>query len=280
MILDLGASTYDDLIDSFSLASTGLLVAWPQPASLVTTFEFLRHARRRAAGLVQLPPIDRAPGFLGRLVGNLATSAEEVEILHAFSRLVHARLGVELPVAGCVGADNRLAEATALGRPSLVGGRLTESGRVFHIMAEALLRADGRRPPDAGATAIAPASPQLDEPLTEALLEASLDLHRRKHLRYEVDWTATLHMQGDGRRVAVRVVDISISGAALDVVSELRLGETGTLVFDQLSGRPALPIDIKSLDPSIRRAGVGFTGDEAPRHPVVAAAQARRATRP
>jgi MinD-like ATPase involved in chromosome partitioning or flagellar assembly len=279
VILDLGANTYDDLIDCFSLAATGLLVASPQPRSLVTSFEFLRHAARRAAGATERAPADWPRGFVGRVIGNLATSAEEVEILHAFSRLVHARLGIDLPVAGCVGADNRLAEATALGRSSLVGGRLTESGRVFHVMAETLLRDETRRPAEGTATAPAPVSVHLEEPLTEALLDASLDLHRRKHLRYDVDWTATLHLPVDGRRVAVRIVDISMSGAALEVVSELQLGETATLVFDQLPGRPALPVDVKSLDPSLRRAGVVFTGAEELRHPVVAAAQAQRAAR-
>jgi hypothetical protein len=82
------------------------------------------------------------------------------------------------------------------------------------------------------------------------------------------------------RPLAVRVVDVSQSGAALEIVSPLPLGTTGTLVFDQLARQPAVPIVVKSLRPEVGRAGVGFVGAEGIRHALVAAAQEQQAPVP
>jgi MinD-like ATPase involved in chromosome partitioning or flagellar assembly len=272
VILDLGGGGHAQLLESFSLSTTKLLVAGPQTSSLATTFELLRHAAATPGAF--------GGGGSGKLIGNLASNAEEIGIFHAFSRLVDARLGIGLPVAGCVRNDGRLAESAALGRSPVVGGRLSESARVFHLMAEVLLHQEMPAPGDTpAASARQPGTTEpAGAPLTEELLASNLDLYRRKHVRHEVDWTATLDLPQ--RKVAVRVVDISMSGAALEVVSELRLGESGTLVFDQLAGRPALPITLKSVDEPIRRAGVAFIGPEAARQQVIDVARGLVARRP
>ena len=272
IVLDLGGISQDDLADAFAFSAASLLVAAPRPASLLATFDFLGLAARRAAGPISSDHFvtDASRGFTGRLVGNLTASSEDVESFHAFSRLVQTQLGLSLPIAACVRNDGRLTESGSPGRSPLVGGRLTESGRAFHGLAEALLHEELCAPPSV--TAREPAGP----PMTEEMLVSILEQHRRKHVRHEVDWSATLHL-GE-RLVAVRVADISMSGAALEVVSEVRLGELGTLLFDQLPGRPALSVVVKSLDEPLRRGGVAFTGAAELRQRVVATAAAQRAT--
>ena len=106
-----------------------------------------------------------------------------------------------------------------------------------------------------------------------APLPADLGAYRRRHPRHEVDWIATL--QSSGRDIAVRVVDISMGGAGLEVVSELQIGESATLFFEQLPGRPAMPVVVKSLRGAVRRAGVALIPTEALPGPLVAAAAAQ-----
>jgi hypothetical protein len=100
-----------------------------------------------------------------------------------------------------------------------------------------------------------------------------LDRYRRKYLRHEVDWAAVLRI--GARAIDVRVVDLSVSGAALEVATELEIGAAGTLCFVQLPGQPELPVAVKSLQESIRRAGVAFIGPDEERQRLVAIAEAR-----
>jgi MinD-like ATPase involved in chromosome partitioning or flagellar assembly len=283
IILDLGTGNHDDLADFFALGDTALLVTSPQASSLAASFAFLAHTAAHRAGHATGPV--RSLGS-GRLVGNLVATAEEVEIFHAFSRLVLAQLAIEVPVAACVRSDGRLAESAGLRAP-LVGGALTENGRAFQLMAESLLHEQARSPPP-DAPSSDPADVTFTGPNGIQTMVGSLDRYRRKHVRHEVDWAATLRMGGPRasspearpRDIAVRVLDISMNGAALQVACQLPLGEEMTLIFDQLPGRPVLPIVVKSLYAAIRRAGVAFSGAEDARRQVVTAAQAQRATRP
>jgi hypothetical protein len=110
---------------------------------------------------------------------------------------------------------------------------------------------------DAAPEAPVPAAPLDGEGMS---LSERIDRYRRKYVRHEVDWTAVLRI--GSREVAVRLVDVSVSGAALEVATELELGVAATLCFVQLPGQPALPVIIKSRQQSIRRAGVAFTGPE------------------
>jgi MinD-like ATPase involved in chromosome partitioning or flagellar assembly len=306
VILDLAAESYDDLADFFSLAELGLLVTSPLRASLSASLGFLGHAVRRASQRVDRPDGRPAPlaGFRARLVGNQAAATEHVEIFHAFSRLVRAELSVDLPVIGCVRNQDRLAETEVPGHAPLRHGAFDANAQTFTRMGERLLHEnlDDESPADLELDAEPDAAPSSDvaslipaetstETSTVASTEASLhddarpvepsrllanhlDRHCRKHLRHEVDWAATLKV--GAREIAVRVVDVSLSGAALEIVSQLELGAPATLRFDQLPGQPALPVIVKGLQADIRRAGVSFLGDEATRHELVAAAQVRR----
>jgi MinD-like ATPase involved in chromosome partitioning or flagellar assembly len=289
VILDLGATNHDELADFFSLAETGLLVSSPRHSSLAATLAFLG---RGAPAAREDPPRVAPPPpavFSGKIIGNRASTLEDVEILHAFSRLVRARLSTDLPVVGCVHTQDRLARLVPGGREGPQDGGVDGNGRTFLRMAELLLHEEIRGASgdpaarlEAGAGAATTGAARQGERAAhgpasaidpDESLARALDRYRRKHLRHEVDWAATLKI--GAREIAVRVVEVSFSGAALEVVSALELDAPAMLRFDQLPGQPTLPAVIKSLIEPIRRAGVAFTGAEEARGLLVAAAEAQ-----
>jgi MinD-like ATPase involved in chromosome partitioning or flagellar assembly len=272
VVIDLCAVNHDDLADFFALAETSLLVTSPEESSLAASLDFLAHAARAAAA--PPPPEDAAAaaarGFGGKLVGNQAATAEHIEIVHAFSRLARARLAIDLPVVGCVRSQQRLADVGPWTRAPLRDLGLDRNGRTFLRMAEYLLHDQSPAVPSVDAPPAEGESGPIPEVGTGLMQE--LDRFRRKYLRHEVDWTASLRI-GE-RHIAVRVVDLSVSGAALEVATELEIGAEGTLCFVQLPGQPELPVCVRSLQNSIRRAGVAFIGPDDERRRLVAIAEA------
>src|SRR6185295_19052741 len=131
----------------------------------------------------------------------------------------------------------------APGRP----GTFDANAQTFLRMGELLLHEQcsaASEPPPETETAGAPravttiTSREIAE--ATALLSARLEPHRRKKLRLDVAWAATLEV--GTRRIAVRVVDLSLSGAALELVPTLVPGTQGRLILDQLPGQPDIPV--------------------------------------
>ena len=58
-----------------------------------------------------------------------------------------------------------------------------------------------------------------------APLPADIGRYARKNTRYPVDWAATLEL--DSGVTAVRVRDVSASGAAVETATKLRVGDAG-----------------------------------------------------
>ncbi len=269
VVIDLCAVNHDDLADFFALAETSLLVTSPEESSLAASLDFLAHAARAAARR-RTRREQRPRGFGGKLVGNQAATAEHIEIVHAFSRLARERLAIDLPVVGCVRSQKRLADVGPWTRAPLRDLGLDRNGRTFLRMAEYLLHDQSPAVPSVDA---APAEGQSNaSPEIGGSLMQKLDRYRRKYLRHEVDWTASLRI--GAREIAVRVVDLSVSGAALEVATDLAIDAEGTLCFVQLPGQPELPVCVKSLQDSIRRAGVAFIGPDDDRQRLVAIAEA------
>jgi MinD-like ATPase involved in chromosome partitioning or flagellar assembly len=270
VFVDVGAGNREDLLDLFSLGALRLIVATPEPASLESAYGFLKGAALRAVRHFSGDAAQALQGFGGKLIGNQTHLPDEAEIFHAFSRLVAEFLGIPIPVLGSLQASPRISESTANGRPLLSSAAIDENVRAFHLMAESLMNEDVTT-----ATAC-DLGGSIAVPIGESPLPTSIDPYRRKHPRHQVDWVATL--RSEGRETAVRVVDVSLTGAGLEVISPLRVGEAATLLFEQLPGRPALPVMVMSLRETQRRAGVAFSGsDDLPRR-LVAAAQSGRST--
>jgi len=70
------------------------------------------------------------------------------------------------------------------------------------------------------------------------------------------------------------VLDVSFTGAAVEVTRTLRAGDSGILTFGQLRGQPSLAVTVKNVVPSVRRIGVSFDEPSEISRRLVAAASA------
>jgi flagellar biosynthesis protein FlhG len=270
VIVDLGTGNRDDLLDFFAAGALRVLVAGPERATMEGAYAFLKGAVLRAEARYGDGARAALARFRGRLVGNNAHSPEETESFHAFSRLVREHLGIPLPVLGCLRGSDRIAQSVAAQRPLLARRGLDENVRAFHGMAEALL-SDGVVSDDA-------CELSSDAPVVvpEGPLPVELDTYARRHPRYSVDWAARL-VVGD-KSHDVRVLDVSNTGAAIEVFAPMRAGDRAMLCFDQLQGQPAVEVEVKNVVPTVRRIGVSFESLGEVTSRLVAAASALAAT--
>jgi flagellar biosynthesis protein FlhG len=250
VVVDVGTDNRDDLLDFFSSRALRVLVSGPERASIETAFAFLKSASLRAETLYGAGAREALARFRGRIVGNNTRTPDEAESFHAFSRLVRDHLGIPLPVLGCLRGSDRIAQSVASQRPLLARRGLDENVRAFHAMAEALMME--------GVVSDDECELGTDDPppVVEGPLPVDLRSYLRQYSRYPVDWAA--HLELEGRRTDVRVLDVSFTGAAIEVFTDLRAGDRGWLRFDQLQGQPALEVVVKNVVPSVRRIGVSF----------------------
>ncbi|HEX4405877.1 MAG TPA: PilZ domain-containing protein [Polyangia bacterium] len=250
VVVDVGTDNRDDLLDYFSTGALRVLVSGPEQGAIETSFAFLKGASLRAESLYGDGARAALARFRGRLVGNNTKTPEEAESFHAFSRLVRDHLGIPLPVLGCLRGSDRIAQSVVAQRPLLARRGLDENVRAFHSMAEALMM-EGVVSDDA-------CELSTDAPVDVAQERLPVDLrtYLRQYSRYPVDWAAALEI--DGRHTDVRVLDVSFTGAAIEVFTDLRAGDRGRLRFEQLQGQPELEVVVKNVVPSVRRIGVSF----------------------
>lgn len=250
VIVDLGAENRDDFFDYFSRRALRVLVSGPERSAIETSFAFLKSGAHRAESLYGASAREALARFRGRLVGNNTRTAEEAEAFHAFSRLVREHLGIPLPVLGCLRGSDRIAQSVASQRPLLARRGLDENVRAFHSMAEALMME--------GVVSDDPCELNTDEPpdIADGPLPVDLGTYVRQHPRYPVDWAARLEIEG--RVTDVRVLDVSHTGAAIEIFSDVRAGDRGTLRFVQLQGQPELAVIARNVVPSVRRVGISF----------------------
>jgi flagellar biosynthesis protein FlhG len=253
VIVDVGAANREDLLDFFSMGALRVLVTGPERGALEATFAFLKGAALRAEARYGHGAREALARFRGRIVGNHAGSAEEVEAFHAFSRLVREHLGIPVPVLGCVRGSDRVAQSVLAQRPLLARRGLDENVRVFHAMAEALM-AEGvtTQDSDDACELGAEVAPRVEP----APLPVELRTYARLHPRYSIDWAARL-VVGE-RSIEVRVRDLSFTGAAIEIFARLTAGDVGRLCFDQVQGQPSLEVVVRNVVPGGRRVGISF----------------------
>jgi flagellar biosynthesis protein FlhG len=266
VVVDVGAANRDDLLDFFSAGALRMLVSGPDRGAMETAFAFLKGAALRAEARYGESARETLARFRGRLVGNNTRTPEEAESFHAFSRLVRDHLGIPLPVLGCLRGSDRIAQSVVAQRPLLARRGLDENVRAFHSMAEALM-SEGIVSNDA-------CDLEVDTPVDVAQGPLPVDLRTyvRQHPRYPVDWAARLVIEG--RPTEVRVLDVSFTGAAIEVFSDLHGGDRGQLCFDQLQGQPSLEVVVRNVVPQGRRVGVSFEAPGEVSSRLVAAASA------
>jgi flagellar biosynthesis protein FlhG len=268
VVIDVGADNRDDLFDHFGEHALRLLVTSRETRALEATYAFLRGAARRAEQAHGTDARAVLARFAGGLIGNAIEAREDEECFHAFARLVREHLGMPLPVFGCLRHSERIVQSVVARQPLIARRGIDDNVRQFHHIAEMLMNEEG---------AIARDCPLAGDPiaLTVAPLPADLASYARKHPRYPVDWAATLEIGGIVTEVRVR--DVSASGAAAETTLKLRVGDSGLLHLDQLSGQPSVAVTVKNVVPSSNRVGLGFTDKGRVHARLVAAARAATA---
>jgi MinD-like ATPase involved in chromosome partitioning or flagellar assembly len=250
VVVDIGADNREDLFDFFATGAVRLLVSSGDQSGLEASYAFLKsavlRAERRHGGSARAV-LER---FSGALVGNGTADSEEAERFHAFSRLALAELGIPLPALGCLQTSPRIPQSIVARQPLVAGRGNDDNVRTFHHLAEWVL---------AGTAAPARSCPLDGPPIVVAPgpLPAALSLYERKHPRFTVDWTATLELPAGA--TAIRVRDVSASGAGIDTALTLRVGDRGVIHFDQLRGQAPLAVVVKNVLPALRRVGLGFS---------------------
>jgi len=269
VVVDIGIENRDDLFDFFATNALRLLVTSRATDALQETYAFLKSAMLRAERGHGGDARSILARFSGGLIGNAVQAPEHEETFHAFSRLVREHLGIPLPVVGCLKTSERIAQSTVARQPLIARRGIDDNVRQFDHMAEALMTDDG-----VGSRSC----PLGGEPIEVAVAPLPADINRyaRKYTRFPVDWAGTLELEGVV--TAVRVRDVSESGAAVETSLRLRVGDSGILYLDQIAGQPRVPVVVKNVVPSSNRVGLGFA--EKGRATARIAAAARAATLP
>ena len=250
VVVDVGSDSRDDLFDHFGARAFRLLVTSREPAALQATYAFLKGAAARAESLYGGDARAALAQFSGGLIGNGIDAPEQEEIFHAFSRLVREHLGIPLPVVGCLRNSERIAQSIVARQPLIVRRGIDDNVRQFHHMAETIMNDEGALERECA----------LDGAPIEILsgpLPADINRYTRKYTRYPVDWAATLELASGV--TAVRVSDVSESGAAIETATRLCVGDVGVLHLDQLRGHPSVPVVVKNLVAMSNRVGLSFT---------------------
>jgi MinD-like ATPase involved in chromosome partitioning or flagellar assembly len=270
VIVDVPDTHRDDLWNFFGTGAERLLVSTGDRAALEATYAFLHQAtvragRRHGAGAPEV-----LARFAGGLVGNGAVAATQAESFHAFARLVRGELGIPLTSLGCLRQSARIVQSIAAKKPLCARRGIDDEVRAFHQIAEVVIadRSDPAAdcPLDADAISVEP----------PAQLPTDFGRYQRRNPRFAVDWAATFEIAGEPN--AVRVRDVSESGAAVESTLMLRLGDVGMLHFYQLDDRLSVEVMVKNVVPALNRVGFGFVRPGAAAARIVAAARARLAT--
>jgi MinD-like ATPase involved in chromosome partitioning or flagellar assembly len=216
--------------------------------------------------------------FGGRVVGNGVRGSDEADRIHATSRLIADYLGITVPVLGIVEASAQLGTGRVPGRPLLSGAGIDRNVRRFHTMAEQLLMDDleteaprcvaGPGPVAArdislpiasgGAVAGAGVTPACGD-ADDAPLPAPLGAYMRRHPRHPVDWHAQFRSDS-GRDIPVRVFEVSRTGASIEAMPGLDVGDQGRLIFSQIAGQPEVGVTVMDARRPLGRAGLRFDG--------------------
>jgi hypothetical protein len=85
-------------------------------------------------------------------------------------------------------------------------------------------------------------------------------MYMRRHPRHPVDWHAQFRSVS-GREAPVRVFEVSCTGASIEAMPGLDVGDHGRLIFSQLAGQPEVGVTVMDARRPLGRAGLRFEGD-------------------
>ena len=88
-------------------------------------------------------------------------------------------------------------------------------------------------------------------------LPAPLAIYMRGHPRHPVDWHAQFR-SNRGRETPVRVFEVSRTGASIETMPWLDVGDHGFLTFSQIAGQPRVAVTVTDGRRPLGRAGLRF----------------------
>jgi hypothetical protein len=295
------------VVDLFSAADLRVLVVAPQLTSIQNAYAFLKAVIHRSLTRWAQTPEQRAlvarvaaapeaarlgdwiktawradPEFTERtlrgldhfgcrLVGNQLFDEEEAGMLVAFSRMARDLLRVEAPLIGSLSASRAIHDSINLRRPFVLDEAQDADARVVSELATYLLGEDTA--PIRAAQGTAAGEPD-ELPMGDTALPRNfLRFYVRRHRRMVVDWTAELQ----GHDGPVKVHEVSLGGALIDLPQALSVGDRCELCFGDLPERPSLPVVVRHVRENDRLAGVQFLIEgDLPEQVVAAASRPRK----
>jgi flagellar biosynthesis protein FlhG len=272
VIIDVGAGISFNVIDLFNAADYRLLVITPQLTSVQNAYGFLKSAVFRVARQVaaksgwdsafvnagetqKLPVIidtirakDREVArqldqvlatFGAQVIGNQVFDVTQRNTFYALSRMVNDFLGTQLPLLGTLRASRIIHDSVNQRRPFALGNQGEENGRTLMHIAEEVLRGDPgllRAARQKLEEAVGSDDPERPEPPAPPL-PSPLNEYIRQPPRFSVDWKAELDF--DGRRLSLRVEDVSLAGARIVGAVGLATEARCVIAFEGFGGQVA-----------------------------------------
>lgn len=306
VIIDVGAGASHTVVDLFSLGDIGIVVMCAQLTSIQNAYGFIKAVVHRALGRWAKTDLQRKlvaaagaapeaarlgewvkksfredPGFVERvlrgldyfglrIVGNQLFDESEAGMLHAFARMSRDLLRTETPVLGSLCASRVVHESVNERRPFVLDDVQENGAAALVEMAEALLAED--LAPIRESKGDQTSAVDMDNiiPIDSGLPRSMFRFYVRRHHRWMVDWHAILAAPGGA--VPVRVREVSLGGALVEIPSKLSVGDHGELMFDALADHPSLPCVVRHVRDTEGQAGLQFLCDGELPSQVVAAA--------
>lgn len=290
VVIDVGAGISHNVVDLYNVCDIHVLVMTQQLISLQNAYAFLKSSiyrlmqqtarsgeqralfrstqegreTERLATLLQRIG-EKDPPFGGAiaaaidsyglfLVGNCFTTGQDTNVLFALSRMARDFLDVRGEVLGHLWASHRLHESVTDRQPFLLTRNVDENVWALRNMARVLMSYDverSRRRPtvDIGDDADALPDNALSAP-------ASLQRYMRRHQRVPTDLLGILRR--DRRSIPCRILNLSASGALVEVDCELYPHDEVTLEFQGPAGPIVLPARVRNVRNDGRHAGIEF----------------------
>lgn len=262
VVVDCGAGSGFDVVDFYDMADLRFVVVTPQLTSMQNAYAFLKSAvyramRKAAVCHREQELIDNATeggeterlqdiiarvaqedesfasdltsglnAFQAYLVGNQLEHLGQQRAIDSLSRMFHDFLGVDVPALTSLPRSSPVHMSVSRRRPILMDVRTGPVAAAMMKLAETVVSAD--------VTSIRTARRRQPHPRDSALPGPTAN-HLRAHQRYHVEMECTVQTK-DGVHSA-RMMDASGSGARLTTQCPAKVGETLSLIIEDLTLR-------------------------------------------
>lgn len=308
VVIDCGAGVSFNVIDFFNLADCRLLVAAPQLISLQNCYGFLKASLYRA---IRDRAVDRhefdvykaacnsletdrvhdlierigekdadfafeisrlTDSFDASILGNQLDTPEEINAMHALSRMIRDFLSVNVPVVGGIHRTELIHRSVNLRKPFISDSISEPAEQILSNLAETLLTNDlvqlrqkamRLSEDEASSDAFQPEpSHDFGDLKLPRSLTRPLTPYQRAHERMPTD--RPVQVQSTHDRLSGRILDISVKGASIQWSGTANPGDSLLVTLLSHPTRPTLPARVARANGEI--IGVEFIGEQAGRY--------------